>query len=936
MPVIRYCFIQYGKQRLYKFLSRIKKSSLDISHHKNNEPARIAMKFLSLILLVTFCVSVSASDYPDTFRIAKPAAWVTETQLSDIPDTNIEKLSDGVNYLLVDDQVNAVGDYSHYKRVTQLIINTNGIDESSNISVVYNPAYEKLVLHNITIIRNGEILEKTDSSTIEFLRRETDLEDQLYDGRLTAHAILDDIRVGDIIDYSYTVTGLNPALKGKASKYFDMEWGVPVITQNRRLLWPAKIPVYIKSFPDKVTPTVKHHGDYDEYIWLSHDVEPVISDGNVPGWFDEYNWINFSPFKNWNEIRKQAGDIYVIGDDYVDAVKNIVEAINKKSSTQQEKLLGAINFVQNEIRYTGIEMGINSYIPTSPSLVMQRRFGDCKDKVILFLSILKGLDIQAYPVLVNSSSDDDLNRYLPGLNLFDHVIAKVVLDDKNYWFDLTRSNQAQNIDTIYQPDYGNVLVLDGSEGGLVEMGTFGRIDRTLVVSETYDLSAGFDKPAKYTINSKYYQYKADSLRSKFSSNSVDVIEKDYFDYMNKIYPKLNKTEKFAYMDDRKNNIFTVIEHYEIKDFWTDDDESVDYDYLYVYQYEIYDALQTPETRKRNAPFDISHPVSIEQKTKIIMPESWNVTDKNTVIENNAFYFSKKQSGSANVINMDSVYKTKSGYVNADEIDSYIDDVNRIKDEVELYVYQGRGESGYFTVLENIYKKFNYLYLLLLISAPMLLCLMLIYLHNYKGSNPLLTIWFSPRETIKTVLLKDTHNYIYLFVVTAGILNILANASDKNLGEKASMQVIFLSAILAGPVLMYISIVVWSWLLSVTGKWLGGIAHTHELRVANFWGCVPSAVELLIYLVIIALAGKELFVADADIFGDNYFMASLVMGLFGAYLVATGWRIVLTVALIAEVQKFSILRALGNIFLSVAVFVVPFLVILIIILLASNS
>ena len=49
----------------------------------------------------------------------------------------------------------------------------------------------------------------------------------------------------------------------------------------------------------------------------------------------------------------------------------------------------AVNFVQNEIRYMGIETGKYSHKANSPEKVFKQRYGDCKDKSLLLASILK-------------------------------------------------------------------------------------------------------------------------------------------------------------------------------------------------------------------------------------------------------------------------------------------------------------------------------------------------------------------------------------------------------------------------------------------------------------------------------------------------------------------------------------------------------------------
>ena len=44
---------------------------------------------------------------------------------------------------------------------------------------------------------------------------------------------------------------------------------------------------------------------------------------------------------------------------------------------------------------------------------MERRFGDCKDKTLLLLSLLDALGIEAYPALVNTDVQRGIRQQAP-------------------------------------------------------------------------------------------------------------------------------------------------------------------------------------------------------------------------------------------------------------------------------------------------------------------------------------------------------------------------------------------------------------------------------------------------------------------------------------------------------------------------------------------
>jgi transglutaminase-like putative cysteine protease len=88
-----------------------------------------------------------------------------------------------------------------------------------------------------------------------------------------------------------------------------------------------------------------------------------------------------------------------------------------KAADDEEYILEAIRFVQDEVRYLGVETGINTHKPYPPSQILAQRFGDCKDKSLLLTTLLQARNIEAYPVLVNTSLKQSLDEsYRPALS----------------------------------------------------------------------------------------------------------------------------------------------------------------------------------------------------------------------------------------------------------------------------------------------------------------------------------------------------------------------------------------------------------------------------------------------------------------------------------------------------------------------------------------
>jgi len=89
------------------------------------------------------------------------------------------------------------------------------------------------------------------------------------------------------------------------------------------------------------------------------------------------------------------------------------------------KLLAVTGYMQDQIRYVEIQVGVGGWQPHPASDVYQNRYGDCKDKVTLLIAMLHAVGIRAYYVLV----DSDRGYVTPNFpsQFSDHMITAIEL-----------------------------------------------------------------------------------------------------------------------------------------------------------------------------------------------------------------------------------------------------------------------------------------------------------------------------------------------------------------------------------------------------------------------------------------------------------------------------------------------------------------------------
>lgn len=145
--------------------------------------------------------------------IAPEPDWVINHPYSMESPHDTIGTSGGYYYCLVDYQTH-VEKEEYFVKVAIRVLTTEGIQNSSDIDASYDPEFQSLVFHKVLVHRNGEVIDKLKDHKIRVLQRETDIERHLYNGSLSAILNLSDIRIGDVIEYSYTKRALTLFFKG--------------------------------------------------------------------------------------------------------------------------------------------------------------------------------------------------------------------------------------------------------------------------------------------------------------------------------------------------------------------------------------------------------------------------------------------------------------------------------------------------------------------------------------------------------------------------------------------------------------------------------------------------------------------------------------------------------------------------------------------------
>jgi len=272
--------------------------------------------------------------------------------------------------------------------------------------------------------------------------------------------------------------------------------------------------------------------------------------------------------------------------------------------------------VQDDIRYFGIELGQNSHRPGLPADVYARRYGDCKDKATLLVAILDRLGIKAYPALVSTDHQREMDNWLPTPGLFDHVIVTTELGGKRYWLDGTRTYQQGSLDTLSVPDYERALIVRRGENRLTPIEVSDSTVSGVDTEEEFHVS-DYKSAVTLAVKTTYRGALAETVREYFATNTPDSITRSYMNFYAKMYPSISVIKPVESSDDPTGNRFTTLEHYRLEGFWESDEDGM---YASLIGSTIAPYIQKPDVVRRSSPLAINYPVSVHHRSTLIYPE----------------------------------------------------------------------------------------------------------------------------------------------------------------------------------------------------------------------------------------------------------------------------------------------------------------------------
>ena len=474
---------------------------------------------LMLFTAALFPASTPASAQED-ISYAPAESWVVDPGLLKEATAATKGLASRIRLISNQIFVEADGDGDHYFRQVYQVENASVLQKAGTITATFIDGTNRLIIHHAVILRGGERIDLlADGVEFQTYRPESRAKEGVISGQVVAYLQIPDLQVGDSVDFAVTFVDEHPLLKGQSEGEMNLGGGMLVDRWHYRLSWHEDVKLNRKF--GKQVPTLN-----DGKIGDTNFVEAVKDNLAVKGLGEampqtllEGYSLEYSTFSDWPQVASWATPLFesaIVSLPDGDLGQRIAD-IAAQYSNDLDRAEAALRMVQKEVRYTGNFAGLGGYKPENAQRVWNQRFGDCKGKTVLLLSILRKLNIEAIPVMVSFNYPHLVSGHIARPSTFDHVIVQATIDDRVYWLDGTRTSD-RDIRNLMQPGFLNGLPI-AAERRLVELpGTY-YPDPVETSDISIDASAGFDLPAKITMTTIHRGESATAFDRKTAKTS---------------------------------------------------------------------------------------------------------------------------------------------------------------------------------------------------------------------------------------------------------------------------------------------------------------------------------------------------------------------------------------------------------------------------------
>ncbi|HBD92595.1 MAG: hypothetical protein A2015_05765 [Spirochaetes bacterium GWF1_31_7] len=380
-----------------------------ISHIMMNIPDSTAISSVSLLQVdhneLLMRAKVLEEKYPDSAKLI-------------LLDEGIEKLNtDGTNVIRTRYAVKIMNESALDLAQISLYISSGKVESKLIFARCINPD------GSIHYLNMNDFTWTTPSRGAEFYGNDKEIK--------IGRAVIPGVKTGSIVDYEYERTESSKEDPNQFYTQWFFNNDSPVYQSNFQIIVPVTKEFYIHKKnidTDKLTESITKSDGFTIYSYSYTESSPVTTESQGPLHEDLLSSIYGSTFKDQSYLSKWLSQFFTERMMANESITKTVSEVTKNLSTEEEKIAALYYFMQNNIRYLSIKTSLSSGLAGhKASETFNNRYGDCIDKSILFATMLRSINIDAYPVIVMTNDNSQPLYGLIGTLDGNHAINEIHL-----------------------------------------------------------------------------------------------------------------------------------------------------------------------------------------------------------------------------------------------------------------------------------------------------------------------------------------------------------------------------------------------------------------------------------------------------------------------------------------------------------------------------
>jgi hypothetical protein len=228
---------------------------------------------------------------------------------------------------------------------------------------------------------------------------------------------------GSLVGFEVITQGRIPI----GGEKFPMEEVIPIRVSELHVSVPSGSMRWFVNHPDRVK-VLSQSSNGAAFRTENRPAIPDESDAPPFSSLAAVVFVNYDPkgpsaLQSWEEAGHSYHTLFDNGEKPETGIASQVESLSTGKSDGLSKIDALYTYVSRQIRYVAIEIGIGGYQPHLPADVYKNKYGDCKDKASLLISMLNKIGLLGYPALVGTRGDVEADPTAPTLATFDHMIV---------------------------------------------------------------------------------------------------------------------------------------------------------------------------------------------------------------------------------------------------------------------------------------------------------------------------------------------------------------------------------------------------------------------------------------------------------------------------------------------------------------------------------